>query len=194
MFGLQKAHTLILALVLAAASMAVFAQNKVVVIPIVDEGVNATSIWLPAADAVVSYGDRNQALAQIETAGQNCIVQDEPGLVVVGVYFPIQISVPVGRSSRITGATIYYEAPVDTSFILGTTIRGRDFETGRDHILVQDANRHDSTSFDSYTIAVTDNENVTSLMAPTSVEVRLGMTSEDERSRVCFYGVSLELG
>jgi hypothetical protein len=192
MMGLKKARTLILALVLAAASVAVFAQNKVVVIPIVDEGVNATSIWLPAADAVVSYGDRNQALAQIETAGQNCIVQDEPGLVVVGVYFPIQISVPVGRSSRITGATIYYEAPDATAYISTTEIKGRDFETGSRTTPASDSIDHNSTSFDSYTIAVTKDENVTSLMAPTSVEMQLVMSAVG--SRVCLYGVRLELG
>jgi hypothetical protein len=192
MIGLEKARTLILALVLAAASVAVSAQNKVVVIPIVDEGVNATSIWLPAASAVVSYGDRDQAHTEIVVAGQNCVEQDVTGVRTVKVFFPIQISVPVGRSSRITGATIYYQAPADTAVITSTSIQGRDFETGSSYDLMDDSNDHDSTSFDSYTVAVTDNENVTSLMAPTNVNVVLLMKAA--LSRVCFYGVRLELG
>jgi hypothetical protein len=192
MIGLKKARTLILALVLAAASVAVFAQNKVVVIPIVDEGVNATSIWLPAAFAVVRIVDSLEAHTEIEIAGKNCVEQDASGSREVDVIFPIQISVPVGRSSRITGATIYYEAPDATAYISTTEIKGRDFETGSRTTPASDSIDHNSTSFDSYTIAVTKDENVTSLMAPTSVEMQLVMSAVG--SRVCLYGVRLELG
>ena len=184
-------RSIIIALLLAMIGLNVSAQNKVVVIPIVDEGVNATSIWLSSAFAVVRFSDSLKAHTEIEFAGKNCVEQDAVD-VLVDVIFPIQISVPVGRSSRITGATIYYEAQGDTAFITSTEIKGRDFETGSRTTPASDSIDHDSTSFDSYTIAVTKDENVTSLMAPTSVEMQLVMTAIG--SQVCFYGVSLELG
>jgi hypothetical protein len=191
MIGFEKTRTLILALVLAAVSVAVFAQNKVVVIPIVDEGVNATSIWLPAADAVVTFGDSDSAHTEIETAGKNCIVQSIPGAgLLVDVHFPIQISVPVGSNSQITAATIYYEAPADTAFIDSTTMQGRDFESDLIYFFASDSNDHNSPSFDSYTVAVS--ANVTSRLAPTNFHVGLRMKAVG--SRVCLYGVSLELG
>ena len=79
-----------------------------------------------------------------------------------------------------------------SEYIEATKIEGRNFETGSFLGLVSDSNDHVSTSFDSYTVAVTDDGNVTSLMAPTNVNVHLRMTAVG--SSVCLYGVSLELG
>ena len=162
-----------------------------VVVPLVDESEQTRYVWLPTADAVVRFGDSAQAHTEIESFGRTCVEQDASGSLLVDVILPIQISTPIGRSSQIKAARIFYEARASTAFISRTDIQGRDFNTGQQIRLVTDSTQRQSTSFDSYTVEVTENGEVSDLVAPTNVTLQLRMTTVG--SSVCLYGVRLEL-
>ena len=158
----------------------------------IDDAGLSEYIWLPAADAVVRFGDSTQAHVEVESFGRACVEQDVGGSLLVDVFFPIQVDVPRARNYQVVSAQISYEAPVSTAFINRTEIQGRIFDTGAGVRLAQDFTRRTSTSFGSYTINVTENETVTESLAPTNVALQLRMTAIG--SSVCFYGVRLQLG
>jgi hypothetical protein len=162
-----------------------------VVVPSADEGEVTRYVWLPTADAVIRFGDHTQGHVEIEPFGRTCVFQDLDGSLGVAVILPIQISTPIGRSSRIKSARVFYDAPASTAFISRTEIQGRDFNTGEAVLLVTDPTPRQSTSFASYTVEVTQNGEVSDLLAPTNVSLVLRMNARG--SSVCLYGVSLEL-
>ena len=162
-----------------------------VAVPSVDKGEETRYVWLPTADAVIRFGDSLQGHTEIESSGRTCVEQDVGGSLLVDVILPIQISTPIGGSSQIKSARVFYEAPASTAFISRTEIQGRDFNTGQAVRLVTDSTQRQSTSFASYTVEVTQNGEVSDLVAPTNVGLQLRMTAIG--SSVCLYGVSLEL-
>lgn len=158
----------------------------------IDDAGSSDYIWLPAADAVVRFGDSTQAHTEVESSGRACVEQDVGGSLLVDVFLPIQIGVPRARNYQIISAQVSYQVPVTTAFISRTQIQGRDFATGSGVNLATDTTQRTSTSFSSYTVNVTANETVTEFVAPTNVALQLRMTAVG--SSVCLYGVRLQLG
>ena len=98
---IPPSRTLLLTLALLLCGSGAWAQKKIVVIPLSDATGDAAYLWLPAADAVVRYGDSTQGHTEIESNGRTCVEQDVGGSLLVDVFFPIQISVPDRRHRRI---------------------------------------------------------------------------------------------
>lgn len=186
----RKSRTLLLSVVLLVFSAGVSAQQKVVVIPLSDDGGDPAYLWLPAADAVVRFGDSTQAHTEIESYGRTCVEQDVGGSLLVDVFYPIQIGVPTRRHHRLRSAAVFYTAPATNAYISRTRIEGRNFSTGATVSLVTDTTQRTSATFDGYAVLVTGNKTVTGLVAPTNIALQLRMTAIG--STVCLYGVRLE--
>ena len=183
-------RTLLLTVFLLVFNSGASAREKIVVIPLSDDTGDAAYLWLPAADAVVRYGDSTQGHAEAESYGRTCVEQDVGGSLLVDVFFPIQISVPDRRHRRIESASIFYTAPAANAFINRTQVQGRNFSTGASVTLASDGTQRTSATFDGYTIPITDHEAVTAIVTPTNVALQLRMTAIG--STVCLYGVRLQ--
>lgn len=157
----------------------------------IDNAGYSNFLWLPAADAVVRFGDSTQAHAEIENYGRACVAQDVGGSLLVDVFFPIQIDVPRNGPYKVKSARVYYSAPDSTAFINRTKLQGRNFGTGVLVDLATDFTQQNLPGFTGYSIRVTENGAVTNRVAPTEVALQLRMTAIG--SKVCLYGVRLRL-